>query len=72
MPRLGFQQRLDDASPLVRAAAVWAFSRLAPVELFAAEQARRLAAETEPLVAEEWRRDFAPGGTEEPMAAAAR
>jgi epoxyqueuosine reductase len=63
------RQRLDDASPLVRAAAVWAFLRLAPVELFAAERARRLAAETEPLVAEEWRRDLAPGGNGEPMPA---
>jgi epoxyqueuosine reductase len=56
------RQHLDDSSPLVRAAAVWAFARMAPAELFAAERDRRLAAETEPLVAEEWRRDLAPGG----------
>jgi epoxyqueuosine reductase len=51
------RRHLDDMSPLVRAAAVWAFARLAPADLFAAERSRRLAAETEPLVAEEWRRD---------------
>jgi epoxyqueuosine reductase len=51
---------LDDASPLVRAAAVWAFARLASAERFAAERAGRLAAETEPLVREEWQRDPPP------------
>jgi epoxyqueuosine reductase len=51
------RQRLDDASPLVRAAAVWAFARLAPAERFAVERAQRRAGETEPLVCEEWQRD---------------
>src|SRR5437763_397903 len=40
---------LDDASPLVRAAAVWALTRLAP-EKSADEQAGRLAREQDPLV----------------------
>jgi epoxyqueuosine reductase len=52
------RRRLDDASPLVRATAVWAFARLASAERFAAERTRRLAAETEPLVCEEWTRDL--------------
>jgi epoxyqueuosine reductase len=66
------RRRLDDPSPLVRAAAVWAFARLAPVEVVAAERARRLAAETDPLVAEEWRRDLARVGNGKPMPAASR
>ncbi|HEY1259460.1 MAG TPA: tRNA epoxyqueuosine(34) reductase QueG [Stellaceae bacterium] len=45
---------LEDPAPLVRAAAVWAMSRLAPLR--EAEHARRLAAETEPMVREEWER----------------
>jgi epoxyqueuosine reductase len=48
---------LDDGSALVRAAAVWAFARLASAQSFAAERARRLAAETEPMVGAEWRRE---------------
>jgi len=47
---------LDDPSALVRAAAVWAFARLAPLAC-AAERARRLAAEPERLVREEWERE---------------
>jgi epoxyqueuosine reductase len=50
------QRRLDDPSPLVRAAAAWAFSRLAPEPQFMAERARRLARENDPLVREEWER----------------
>ena len=50
------QRRLDDLSPLVRAAAAWAFSRLAPVVRYQAERARRLAREDDPLVREEWER----------------
>jgi epoxyqueuosine reductase len=45
---------LDDPAPLVRAAAVWALSRLAP--LGEAERRRRLAAEPEPVVRAEWAR----------------
>jgi epoxyqueuosine reductase len=45
---------LDDPAPLVRAAAVWAAMRLAP--LSKAERARHLAAEVEPIVREEWAR----------------
>ena len=51
------RQRLDDGSPLVRAAAVWAFSRLAPVAEYMVEQARRLSREDAPLVREEWERE---------------
>lgn len=47
--------RLDDASPLVRAMAVWALSRLLPGEAFRTLRARRLQGETDPVVLEEWR-----------------
>jgi epoxyqueuosine reductase len=47
---------LDDRSPLVRAAAVWSFIRLAPAAPREAERARRLAREEDPLVREEWER----------------
>jgi epoxyqueuosine reductase len=46
---------LDDHSPLVRAAAVWAFTRLAPVRS-ATERAGRLSREKDPLVRAEWER----------------
>jgi epoxyqueuosine reductase len=52
---------LDDASPLVRAAAVWAFSRLAPASLWAAARDRRLAREQESVVREEWSRPVSRG-----------
>ena len=45
---------LDDPSPLVRGAAVWALSRLLPAESFAVLAMDRRARESEPLVAEEW------------------
>ena len=47
---------LDDASPLVRAAAVWAFFRLAPISECRAERLRRAAHEDDPIVIEEWDR----------------
>ena len=53
------RRRLDDHAPLVRAAAVWAFARLAPRAAFAAERASRLAGEADPLVIEEWERELA-------------
>ncbi len=53
------RRRLDDHAPLVRAAAVWAFARLAPRAAFAAERARRLTGEADPLVIEEWERELA-------------
>ena len=49
------RRSLDDHSPLVRATAVWAFSRLAPAQC-AAERAERLGREEDPLVREEWER----------------
>jgi epoxyqueuosine reductase len=45
---------LDDASPLVRAMAVWALSRLAPAEDFANERTARLPGEADPDVRAEW------------------
>jgi epoxyqueuosine reductase len=48
---------LDDGSPLVRAAAVWAFSRLAPLAEYRVEQAPRLSREDDSLVREEWERE---------------
>jgi epoxyqueuosine reductase len=48
---------LDDASTLVRGAAVWAFARLAPPEDYATERAGRLAGEHDPLVRQEWERE---------------
>jgi epoxyqueuosine reductase len=51
------RHRLDDCSPLVRAAAAWAFWQLAPPAEYVAEQARRLSREDVPLVREEWERD---------------
>jgi len=48
------RNRLDDSSPLVRAAAVWAFARLAPAAAVEGERRRRLPGEADPLVREEW------------------
>jgi epoxyqueuosine reductase len=47
---------LDDASPMVRGAAVWAFGRIAEPRQIAAEAARRRDREAEATVREEWRR----------------
>jgi epoxyqueuosine reductase len=47
---------LDDASPLVRAAAIWAYFRLAGDDDGAAEYRTRLPLERDPLVREEWMR----------------
>ncbi len=44
---------LDDASPLVRGAAVWALSRLSPAE-FARERDQRIDSETDADVRSEW------------------
>ena len=45
---------LDDPAAIVRATAVWAFSRLASTGEFAAARAGRLAGETDALVRTEW------------------
>jgi epoxyqueuosine reductase len=45
---------LDDASPLVRGAAVWALSQLMTQEGFAARAAKALNAETDEIVRAEW------------------
>ncbi|XBQ17466.1 MAG: tRNA epoxyqueuosine(34) reductase QueG [Oceanicaulis sp.] len=47
--------RLDDDSPLVRGAAVWALGRLDP-QRFETERSTRLPAETDPDVRSEWAR----------------
>jgi epoxyqueuosine reductase len=47
------RRRLGDASPLVRAMAVWALARLSPAD-FESERNRRLAAESDPDVRGEW------------------
>jgi epoxyqueuosine reductase len=49
---------LDDTSPLVRAAAVWALSRLAKASVWTGERERRLAGEREEMVREEWSQHF--------------
>lgn len=49
------QPRLADASPLVRAMAIWALSRLLPPAEFAQLAAQHAAAEPDSSVAEEWR-----------------
>jgi len=48
------RQCLDDPSPLVRGAAVWAFGRIAAAADVAAEAAARRATETDPAVGAEW------------------
>ncbi len=48
------RQRLDDASTLVRAMAVWALAQLDPAA-FEGERARRADREADPAVLEEWR-----------------
>jgi len=48
------QARLDDASPLVRGAAVWALGRLLPRDEVAALGEGRRPVETDPDVADEW------------------
>ena len=47
------QPLLEDASPLVRGAAIWALARLDPAR-FAEEKARRRASEHDSTVTEEW------------------
>jgi epoxyqueuosine reductase len=48
------ERLLDDPSPLVRGAAVWALSRLLPEQSFAALHAERRRHESEPSVQDEW------------------
>src|SRR5215469_423088 len=50
------RSRLEDVSPLVRAAAVWAVARLASAADYEIERTRRLPEEADPLVIEEWQR----------------
>jgi epoxyqueuosine reductase len=44
---------MDDTSPVVRGAAIWAMSRLSP-EIFAREKQLRFANELDPSVRAEW------------------
>ena len=57
-PRVGGRSRrlLDDASPLVRGAAVWALSQLMAREAFEALASDRMDAEPDDAVRAEWRR----------------
>lgn len=48
------EERLFDTAPLVRGAAVWALSQLAPPERVAAWRLEREPLEADPLVREEW------------------
>jgi epoxyqueuosine reductase len=48
------RERLADASPLVRAMAVWALARLGSGDAFAQLRAAQLPAETDPAVRTEW------------------
>src|SRR5579864_1401101 len=50
------RDRLDDLSPLVRAAAVWAYRRLADENEATVECRARMPLEADPLVREEWAR----------------
>src|SRR6266404_6525054 len=54
---------LDDPSPLVRGAAVWALSRLLPAERLAALAMEHRPRESEPLVLEEWSAALEPAAT---------
>jgi epoxyqueuosine reductase len=49
------ERLLDDNSPIVRGAAIWAVSRLVAQETFEALKARNAERESEPGVLEEWR-----------------
>ena len=49
------RELLDDPSPLVRGAAVWALARLLPPQAFAGLREARSGAELDPDVLEEWR-----------------
>jgi epoxyqueuosine reductase len=49
------EKRLDDSSPLVRAMAVWALSKLLPGDRFGGLAAEHLPRETDAVVAAEWR-----------------
>jgi epoxyqueuosine reductase len=70
-PRLAGEavRLLDDASPLVRAMAVWAIGRLLPPEVVAARRKERFDHEENPDVREEWRR--APAAASSPVEAVA-
>ena len=65
------RRRLGDASPLVRAMAVWASRRLASPEAFAALRARLAPAEGDPQVLAEWQREPDAGSTGRPRQSSA-
>lgn len=48
------RRRLDDPSALVRAMAVWAYSRLVQRDILQREGKQRMAVETDPAVRQEW------------------
>ena len=49
------EERLDDVSPLVRGAAVWALARLTPRKQLLSFAAERMQREADSTVIEEWR-----------------
>jgi epoxyqueuosine reductase len=49
------QERLDDESPLVRGAAIWALARLTSRQELSSFASERLRRETDVAVIEEWR-----------------
>jgi len=49
------ERLLDDESPLVRGAAIWALSQLMPRQAFAALASSAAGAEADDMVREEWR-----------------
>ncbi|HYA81267.1 MAG TPA: tRNA epoxyqueuosine(34) reductase QueG, partial [Methylocystis sp.] len=51
------EARLDDPSPLVRGAAIWALARLLPPSRFESLARARAGAETDPEVADEWAKE---------------
>jgi epoxyqueuosine reductase len=60
--------RLDDASPLVRGAAVWASSRLLSADAFSAFAAERLPGEADEAVRREWSAGMESGPATAPQA----
>ncbi len=66
------RERLDVDDPLVRGAAVWAFARLAPREELQDLGRRRLEAETDGQVREEWRAALAEAEDARPPAGSAQ
>jgi len=57
------EARLGDESPLVRAMAVWALSKLLSADAFTALARRHVPAEADPVVRAKWDDDRPPPGS---------